>query len=181
MPTFKNEVYLGEGLYASFDGYQFLLRAPREEGDHFVALEPAVHTAYVEFVERTLKKRRSLVDAQMTLDDFVSALDAISNVDKPAWFDFGSAPGSFASYRGYYDQLALSYVAGSEQTLSVISLLAQARTAIGSRFTGYKGGTFVMGPDTPLWASNYGDVSDLAIIGVEEHDDKVVILTVHKI
>ena len=34
------ETYLGDGLYASFEGYQIVLRAPREGGDHWVALEP---------------------------------------------------------------------------------------------------------------------------------------------
>ena len=31
-----DETYLGDGLYASFDGWQFRLRAPREFGDHIV-------------------------------------------------------------------------------------------------------------------------------------------------
>lgn len=39
---YSQETYLGDGLYAHFDGYQFWLRAPREEGDHEVALEPPV-------------------------------------------------------------------------------------------------------------------------------------------
>lgn len=30
----SGEVYLGDGLYASHDGYQIKLRAPREGGDH---------------------------------------------------------------------------------------------------------------------------------------------------
>lgn len=47
----ERETYLGDGLYASFDGYQVLLRAPRETGDHFVALEPPVWDALVEFVK----------------------------------------------------------------------------------------------------------------------------------
>ena len=34
-----NETYLGDGLYASFDGWQIKLRAPREGGDHEVFLE----------------------------------------------------------------------------------------------------------------------------------------------
>ena len=50
------ETYLGDGLYASFDGYQFVLRAPRGEGDHFVALEPAVLAEFIKFVNRTMKE-----------------------------------------------------------------------------------------------------------------------------
>jgi len=48
----RNETYLGDGLYASFDGYQILLRAPRLEGDHFVALEPHVFRELVALAEQ---------------------------------------------------------------------------------------------------------------------------------
>lgn len=44
------EQYLGDGLYASFDGYQIILRAPRENGDHWVALEPAVLAAFLRYI-----------------------------------------------------------------------------------------------------------------------------------
>jgi hypothetical protein len=44
------ETYLGDGLYASFDGYQIKLRAPREEGDQEVYLEPSVITSFIKFV-----------------------------------------------------------------------------------------------------------------------------------
>jgi hypothetical protein len=30
------EIFLGDGLWASFDGWQIKLRAPRENGDHEV-------------------------------------------------------------------------------------------------------------------------------------------------
>jgi hypothetical protein len=43
LPTQGREEYLGDGLYASFDGWQVILRAPREGGDHVVALEPEVY------------------------------------------------------------------------------------------------------------------------------------------
>ena len=49
-----NETYLGDGLYASFDGFAIILRAPRAEGDHWVALESDVYAALTEFV-RALK------------------------------------------------------------------------------------------------------------------------------
>jgi hypothetical protein len=47
----ENETYLGDGLYASFDGYQITLRAPRENGDHYVALEPVVLESFFRYVE----------------------------------------------------------------------------------------------------------------------------------
>jgi hypothetical protein len=49
------EVYLGDGLYASFDGWQFYLRAPREHGDHWVGLDAKLLAAFDEF-RRTVSK-----------------------------------------------------------------------------------------------------------------------------
>jgi hypothetical protein len=46
-----NETHLGDGLYASFDGFMIVLRAPREFGDHWVGLEPEVLAAFLEFAE----------------------------------------------------------------------------------------------------------------------------------
>jgi hypothetical protein len=48
------EEYLGDGLYASFDGWQFRLRAPREEGDHIVFLDPSVLAAFERYVKQVL-------------------------------------------------------------------------------------------------------------------------------
>lgn len=45
------ETYLGDGLYASFDGFMITLRAPRLDGDHWVGLEPDVYTALTRFVD----------------------------------------------------------------------------------------------------------------------------------
>lgn len=44
--------YLGDGLYASFDGYHIILTAPRDDGEHFVALEPPVMAALDDYRER---------------------------------------------------------------------------------------------------------------------------------
>ncbi len=45
------EVYLGDGLFASWDGWQVKLRAPREGGDHVVYLEDGLTlTAFLEFL-----------------------------------------------------------------------------------------------------------------------------------
>ena len=45
----EREEYIGDGLYAAFDGFQFKLRAPRETGDHEVFLEPDVLRMFIEF------------------------------------------------------------------------------------------------------------------------------------
>ena len=45
----QEETYLGDGLYASFDGWQIKLRAPRESYDHVVYLEPEVYRELVRY------------------------------------------------------------------------------------------------------------------------------------
>jgi hypothetical protein len=52
----ERETYLGDGLYASWDGYQVKLRAPRDGGDHVVFLEDGLTLqAFLEFLD-TLPK-----------------------------------------------------------------------------------------------------------------------------
>jgi hypothetical protein len=46
------EEYLGDGLYVSFDGFAFTLRAPREHGDHYVVLEPFMIDNFNTFVRK---------------------------------------------------------------------------------------------------------------------------------
>jgi hypothetical protein len=50
--SLSRETYLGDGLYAAFDGHMITLRAPRPDGDHWVGLEPAVLAAFEEFVAK---------------------------------------------------------------------------------------------------------------------------------
>lgn len=50
----NNETYLGDGLYVSFDGYQFCLRAPRELGDHECYLEPRVFKQFLNYAQKAL-------------------------------------------------------------------------------------------------------------------------------
>lgn len=48
----NNEVYLGDGLYCSDDGHQIKLRAPRENGDHEIYLEPGTFQGLCQYIER---------------------------------------------------------------------------------------------------------------------------------
>lgn len=50
------ETYIGDGLYASFDGWQIRLRAPRGSQDHEVFLEPRVWASLVDFVAGLQRK-----------------------------------------------------------------------------------------------------------------------------
>jgi hypothetical protein len=55
----ERETYLGDGLYASFDGQQVRLRAPRENGDHEVFLEALTLQAFLQFLDALPIKRQS--------------------------------------------------------------------------------------------------------------------------
>jgi len=46
----EHEHYLGDGLYASFDGLGVTLRTPRENGDHWVYLEDHVLAEFLLYV-----------------------------------------------------------------------------------------------------------------------------------
>ena len=46
---YGNSTYLGDGLYADFDGYQIVLYAERESGIHWVALDHSVFEALLQF------------------------------------------------------------------------------------------------------------------------------------
>lgn len=52
----EKETYLGDGLYASFDGWQFRLWTQRDFGVHEVFLEPSVVHAFMEFHRSVTKK-----------------------------------------------------------------------------------------------------------------------------
>jgi hypothetical protein len=48
----ENETYLDDGLYASFDGFMITLRAPRDDGDHWVGIEPLVFSELLDFAKK---------------------------------------------------------------------------------------------------------------------------------
>lgn len=55
------ETYLGDGLYASFDGYQIKLRAPRDGADSVVFLEPEVVMALADYIATLHKPKEAEV------------------------------------------------------------------------------------------------------------------------
>jgi hypothetical protein len=53
MSEAREETYLGDGLYASFDGRIVFLRAPRAVGgNHWVGLDPEVLMALLIYLKR---------------------------------------------------------------------------------------------------------------------------------
>lgn len=45
----EQETYIGDGVYASFDGYQIWLRAAGDCHQNRIALEPAVYASLVRY------------------------------------------------------------------------------------------------------------------------------------
>lgn len=109
----------------------------------------------------------------MTLDDLIVALSGCPNQEALVEID-GCPPGEFHSYRGYYDQLALGT---GVEPVTVEGLLAQASDVKGTYLEGYKGGEFKMTGSTPVWASEYGEASGIAIVGIGVGTDPVRLFT----
>jgi hypothetical protein len=55
----SEETYLGDGLYASFDGWLIKLRAPRIGGDHWVGLEPEIVARFLQWLEKVEPPEKS--------------------------------------------------------------------------------------------------------------------------
>jgi len=104
---------------------------------------------------------------QLTLRELIAQLEQRPATDKVR---IGAAMWKFSalgSYRGYYEQLAIEYTSDAEhEDTTVEKLLEQLQGMIGSTVEGYKGGLFKITPATPVWASNYGECSSLAVQGV---------------
>jgi hypothetical protein len=54
----REQQYLGDGVYAAFDGFSIWLTTPRADGVHRIALEPSVFKALVDYARR-IQERRS--------------------------------------------------------------------------------------------------------------------------
>ena len=51
------EEYLGDGVYASYDGWYIWLRVERDGRNEKVALEPSVYDALINYANQTFKEK----------------------------------------------------------------------------------------------------------------------------
>jgi hypothetical protein len=119
----------------------------------------------------------------MTLGEFIKQLEKCNQEAIVTLEPFELYPTDFDSYRGYYCDLALGYTTTRdeiENCLKVSDLLKKAKNCLGKEFIGYKGGEFIMSKDTPLWISNYGEVSDTVIGEIREPLDGYVEIHCYK-
>lgn len=112
--------------------------------------------------------RDEKVVEMITLGELRAHLQHVNRL-LPVRFEDGTAPGDFASYRGYYQYPALNH--GEDCTAG--ELLDKTCNAINNTFTGYKGGEFTMTAHSPIWVSGYGQASGLGLVGVQVESDCV--------
>lgn len=85
--------------------------------------------------------------SQMTLGKLIDTLAAMPPETEIQGF------GEPHSYRGYYTDLAFENARGKN---TAGNLLKIAKECMGEVFTGYKGGSYMMGRNTPVWISYHG-------------------------
>lgn len=87
----------------------------------------------------------------MTLDELIAALEA----EDPSRV----LPDGFTnphSYRGFYDELAFE----PASNVRIGNMLADARSALGTTYQGWKGGDFTMSGWTDCWLASEGSTGE---------------------
>lgn len=90
----------------------------------------------------------------MNLGELITTLEALPP-DMVAKHGLGPPQ----SYRGYYEDIAFP----PEEEVTVAAMLARARAALETTFTGYKGGEYRMNTETRCWLARWGDCSGQTI------------------
>lgn len=79
--------------------------------------------------------------------------------------------GELHSYRGYYSDLSFE---PTYQKEAIFKLLTRCLAAMGENFTGYKGGDYQMGRNTPLWVAPYGRTG-MKLMALHELDGAFIV------
>ena len=61
---YSKKSHLGDGLYVHFDGFHFILSAERENGWHWVGLEPPVFENLIKHRRQVYKDAENLTDEE---------------------------------------------------------------------------------------------------------------------
>lgn len=102
------------------------------------------------------------------LGQFISDLSKYPEDAEVIIYPFYLYPIDFDSYRGYYEDLALSYSTNPEHKLTAGELLQKAKECINKNFSGYKGGSFQMDKNSIIWLANYGETTDILLSGIRD-------------
>lgn len=134
---------------------------------------------------------------QLTLGELILKLEATTAYQKfeeakekykddgpDVMFDFEYIyPTGVSSWRGSYCELAIEFDYKDwsdhkyEKKLNVREFVELLKSTIGKEFTGYKGGEFVMGKNTPVWVANYGNSGNTAVVDVIDEEYSVILVT----
>jgi hypothetical protein len=82
-------------------------------------------------------------------------------------------PGDFYSYRGYYEDMAISE---GRHMKTVKEFIHELKDMCGESLEGWKGGHFSMDVNTRTWVAGEGELSTDAIVGVKEEGVRVLLL-----
>lgn len=85
-------------------------------------------------------------------------------------------PRTIDSWRGSYAELTLDFNSEGEP-MTIIEFYKMLKDTIGKTFTGYKGGDFTMGKNTPVWVANYGHSGNTAVIDLIDNEYQIIIIT----
>lgn len=103
---------------------------------------------------------------QLTVGELLTCLREVADQGREVVFDFcGFAPGFPHSWRGYYHHLALDF-ADEDRHTKVKDLVFWLESSLQYPLEGYKGGSFQMTIETPVWVSRYGREDLTTVIGV---------------
>lgn len=104
----------------------------------------------------------------MKLGKIISLLERQPQ-DNNIYFDFGGFTiDDLDSYRGYYRDLAISYLkVPYDKTPKVKDFLEKCKQAVGRTYDGYKGDKFLMDENTPVWIDNYSECNGVQISHIE--------------
>jgi hypothetical protein len=156
---------------------------------------------------------------QLLLGEMILKLEAVKNKDLPLFIDLmDKRPKGIDSWRGRYGELAIQtekfgsyqtdvvqhifdsgdrsyeYKSFGKENPTVVEWIEILKEAQGKTFTGYKGGDFLMGKNTPVWLAEYGNsyfkidekpidekeysnYKDVYFVDVGEEKDKVYLVT----
>lgn len=132
------------------------------------------NTAGIEGLMKQMSDDRKASASNMRLGDFIDALIAVADQSLPLVLRRGGGGvHGFMSYRGYYEDLAVS---PRTDPKTVGDVLKQARDALGEIFEGYKGGDFPMHKGSILWVACYGDCGE-KLVGVTLESNHVFVET----
>lgn len=138
----------------------------------------------MQLIWNNISKMQSKLRAtdMITLGEFIKELEKYPRDWSIIIEPFSLIPDYFCSYRGYYEDLCLTYTADWEygEKVTVGDILDKAKNAVNKEFAGYKGGEFLMTEDTPLWVSKDYSCTGVTIAGFERVYDGLLAINCYK-